>query len=256
MVIRLLRRRVGKEIPSWSIAFREPAETHTFEVRLPSLTAGMWFDAVFEATVSWLSPDRARRVRSLARIEREVIQAASHYSAGYVLGDKGRAEADIACALIERGVFGQQAVREIAVAVKLSADPEDLALERERERLGHRAEVYRAQHTACMERVAELRRDVLSDPVIARVWWFEQHRDRLGEVGRAGEALDLMVTAADAADTGGGERSAAIDPILDAFLAEAQDYERDAILKTLVQMLENFDHQDLADRLRERWPNT
>ncbi|WP_436889980.1 hypothetical protein [Nocardiopsis dassonvillei] len=246
---------MGNEIPSWSIAFKEPAETHTFEVRLPSCTDGMWFEATFEVTVSWKSPDRARRVRSLARIEREIIRSASDHSAGYVLGDKGRAEADIACALIENGVFGQEAVREIAVVVKLSADSEDLALERERERLGHRAEVHRAQHEACMGRVDELRRDVLCDPIVARVWWFEQHRDRLGEVARAGEALDLMITTGDAVDAEDGGRSAVVDPILDALLVEAQDYERDAILKTLVQMLENFDHQDLADRLRERWPS-
>lgn len=253
MFARFLRRRLSGEIPAWSIAFRPPEETHTFESRLPSRTEGMWFQAVFETTVSWRVTATTERTRTLARTQREVIRLASQQTEQFVLGDHGRAEADLGCALVERGAFGQEQIRELAVKVSLSADPEDLTLERERERLGQRAEVHTAQHRARMRRVAELRHDVLNDPIIARVWWFEQHQTSLNDIARAGESLDLMIPSAEREGTTSSEP--ATDPILEAFLDGLEEWEVSAVLERLTTMLEGFERRDLVDRLRERWPS-
>ena len=253
MIGRFLRRWLGAETPAWSIGFRAPDETRTFQARLPSRTEGMWFDASFEMTVAWNGVGAVERTRALARVQREIIRSASERSAVFALGDRGQAGTDIACALIEQGTFGRQEIREVAVGVGVSADPEDLALERERERVGQRNEVHTALHRARMRRVAELRRDVLSDPVVARVWWFEQHPGRLNELESAGLALDLMISRPEDVVPPTRLATPQDDPVLDAFLSDLEEWEVADVLKRLTTMMEGFQRGDLAERLRARW---
>ncbi|WP_017570385.1 hypothetical protein [Nocardiopsis halotolerans] len=247
------RQRMRGDVPVWSIAFRAPDETRAFQARLPSRSGGMWFEAAFEATVSWNGAGAPARTRALARIQREVVRLSSERSARFHLGDRGTAEADIACALVEEWSLEQEEVRELAVTVVLTVDPDDLALERERERVGPQEEIHAALHQARMRRVRELRRDVLSDPLVARVWWFEQHPDRLNEVDRAGAALDLMATPEESADDLGPRQEGEEESVLDVFLSGLEEWELPAVLERLTTMLEGFERRDLADRLQRRW---
>lgn len=242
----------GRKVPVWSVAFRPPDETRTFQARMPSSAEGMWFEGTFEVTVSWNGTGVAARSRALARIQRELIRVAAEVSAGFALGDRGTAEADIACAVAEMKGVHEEAVREVAVSVTLTVDDEDMALDRERERVGPHNEVRKALHQARMERVRELRRDVLSDPQIARVWWYEQNPNLLHDIEEAGAALDAMATpAGEAEETEGGR---ADDPVLDAFLSGLEEWEVAPVLEKLATLLEGFERRDLVERLRNRWP--
>ncbi|MFJ9554532.1 hypothetical protein ACIRPH_11985 [Nocardiopsis sp. NPDC101807] len=245
----------GGEVPSWSIAFRSQDTTHAFQARVPTNTEGMWFEGAFEVTVSWNGAGAAARARALARIQREVIHMASKESAEFSLGDRGSAEAEIACGLAEARNFREEAVREVAVLVSLTADQEDLALDRERERVGPRKEIQRALHRASMERVSELRKDVLSDPQVARVWWYEQNPDLLHDIENAGAALDTMATSREEVAGAGEGREAQGDPVLDAFLKGLEEWEVPAVLERLTTLLEGFERPDLVNLLREKWPS-
>lgn len=246
----------GPDVPAWSIAFRSPDTTHTFQARVASATEGMWFQGAYEAIVSWNGAGNAARAGAVARIQREIIRMASKVSVNFPLGDRGTAEAEIACAIADARGFREESVREVAVSVSLTVDEEDLALERERERVGPRSEVDRALHRVRMERVGELQRDVLSDPQVARVWWYEQNPDLLHEIEKAGEALDMLamspeeMTARDDPRTEVGD-----DPVLDAFLSGLEEWEVPGALGRLTTMLDGFERRDLVERLRERWPN-
>lgn len=250
------RPRTRGDVPIWSIAFRAPDETRAFQARVPSRSEGMWFEADFEATVAWNGSGASARARALAHIQREVIRLASERSAQFHLGDRGTAEADIACALADGRFLQQEEVRDLAVTAVLAVDPDDMALERERERVGTQEEIRTALHQVRMRRVRELRRDVLSDPLVARVWWFEQNPDRLHEVEHAGAALDLMATPEEDSEGLRALREGEGDPVLDAFLSDLEDHERTSMLRRLTEILEAFERRDLIERLRNRWPQS
>lgn len=249
----------GRDVPAWSIAFRAPDTAHTFQARVKSATEGMWFEGSFDAVVSWNGSGNAARSRALARIQREIIRVASSVSENFPLGDRGTAEAEIACAIAETRGLREDSVREVGVTVALTVDKEDLALDRERERVGPRNEIDKALHRVRMERVEELQRDVLSDPQVARVWWYEQNPDLLHEIAKVGEALDMLATAPGGeaeqvtADTPRSEDEG--DPVLDAFLKGLDEWEAPRALGRLTTMFEGLGRSDLADRLRERWPS-
>lgn len=243
-------------VPAWSIAFRAPDTTHTFQARVASATEGLWFEGDFEAIVSWNGAGNAARAGALARIQREIIRMASGVSANFPLGDRGMAEAEIACAIAEARGFREERVREVAVSVSLTVDQEDLDLERERERVGPRSEVDRALHRVRMERVGELRRDVLSDPQVARVWWYVENPDLLHEIPKAGEALDMLAMLPEESTSEDTTRpEVGNDPVLDAFLSGLEEWEIPGVLDRLTTMLDGFERRDLVERLRERWPD-
>ncbi|WP_017608561.1 hypothetical protein [Nocardiopsis xinjiangensis] len=247
------RRNTRGEVPSWSIAFRPPDDTHAFQARVPTNAEGMWFDGSFEVIVSWNGASPVARARATARIQREVIRVATEVGARYCLGDRGTAEAEIACAVSDKQGFRDDAVRDVAVSVTLAADKDDLAIERERERVGPRNEVHKAIHRVRMQRVDELRRDVLSDPEVARVWWYEQNPEMLYEIEKAGEALDAMATTAEGATPAVGTGEGKADPILEAFVGGLDEEEKEAVLTRLTRMLEGLGRPDLAERLRQHW---
>lgn len=241
------------DTPVWSIAFRSPDTTVEFQARVPSATDGMGFEAAFEMTIAWNGAGTAAQARARALLQREVIRIAKGVSSGFTLGDRGSAEAEIGCALAEAKGTHEEVVREVAVLARLSVDKEDLDLERERERVGPRNEVERAAHRVRMERVRELQRDVLSDPQVARVWWYEQNPDLLHEIENAGAALDLMSTSGNRSGEAGEHRGGMDDPVLDAFLSGLSEWEVPSALERLTTMFEGLERRDLAERLRERW---
>ena len=258
----MITRRSGgerRDVPAWSIAFRAPDTAHTFQARVRSATEGMWFEGSFEAVVSWNGLGNAARSRALARIQREIIRVATSVSENFPLGDRGTAEAEIACAIAEARGLREESVREVGVTVSLTVDEEDLALDRERERVGPRNEIDKAVHRVRMERVGELQRDVLGDPQVARVWWYEQNPDLLHEIAKAGEALDMLITPpvdeAEEATAGVTGSEGGGDPVLDAFLKGLEPWEVPGALNRLTTMFEGLERRDLADRLRERWPS-
>ncbi|WP_017586983.1 hypothetical protein [Nocardiopsis ganjiahuensis] len=247
------RKRDGYETPVWSIAFRSPDTKVEFQARVPSASEGMGFEASFEVTIAWNGAGTAAQARARALVQRQVIQLAKKVSSGFSLGDRGSAEAEIACALAEEKGTREEVVREVAVLVTLAVDEEDLELERERERVGPRNEIHRAAHRARMDRVREIQRDVLSDPQVARVWWFEQNPDLLHDIENAGAALDLMSTPGAKAEGAAEQRGDTGDPVLDAFLGGLEEWEVPPALERLTTMLEGLERRDLADQLRERW---
>lgn len=247
------RRNTRGEVPSWSIAFRPPDDTHIFQARVPTNAEGMWFDGSFEAIISWNGASPVARARATARIQREVIRVATEVGVRYCLGDRGTAEAEIACAFSEKHGFRDATVRDVAVSVTLAADKDDLAIERERERVGPRNEVHRAVHRVRMQRVEELRRDVLSDSQIARVWWYEQNPEMLHEIEEVGIALDSMATTSEGTAPVPGMGEGEADPILEAFVGGLDEEEKEAVLTRLTRMLEGLGRPDLAERLRQHW---
>lgn len=247
------RKNTARQVPPWSIAFRAPDSTHTFRARIPTNADGLWFEGVFELIVSWNGAGAQARARATARLQREVIRVASGEGTRYCLGDRGTAEAEIACAFSEARTFQEDAVRDVAVSVTLTADEEDLELERERERVGPRREVHKALHRVRMERVGELRYDVLSDPQVARVWWYEQNPEQLHDIEEAGAALDTLVASTREATKAENTGEVGPDPVLDAFLSGLEEWEKPAVMERLTTMLEGFERRDLVERLRERW---
>ncbi|WP_017537347.1 hypothetical protein [Nocardiopsis halophila] len=241
-------------IPSWSIAFRAPEDYVEFETRLPSGNDGLWFDAAFAMEVTWNGFGKAERRRALAELQREVIKSAGAHSARFSLGDKGAAEAELKCELADDPIFERAEVRAHQVAVELAVDPEDMKLAKELEVFGPRNEIRSAAHRARMERVRELQRDVLVDSVLARVWWFEQHPEQLHAISEIGDKLDELLTPPEqvggiTAEGGHGTET----PVMDAFLADLEVWERSAIVDRLVTILEGFERTDLAERLRRQW---
>ncbi|MDA2805078.1 hypothetical protein [Nocardiopsis suaedae] len=244
-------------VPSWSIAFRAPDTQIEFEARLPSKNEGLWFEARFSLEVAWNGAGASARARMLAEFQRRIIGAASESSVGFSLGDKGAAEAELGCALFDEEVFDRAEVRDHKVLVSLTVDEGDMSLAKELELLGPRKEIQAAVHRGRMERVRELQRDVLVDSVLARVWWFEQHPDRLGQISEMGEMLDEMLTPPE--QVGGivnGDGDGGRESTMDAFLAGLEEWERPAMVDRLASILEGFERADLAERLRRQWVTT
>lgn len=237
-------------------------EQLVFTARLPTSSQGLWFDAAFDLTVIWYRAEDSEHARGRALLQSALIREAARRSADFPLGDHGRAQAEVACVLTEGGGFGVRAVHDLGVSVALTAHEEDLALERQRQLVWHRAEVAREEHRVRMQRVRELLEEVLHDPLVARVWWFEQHQERWNEIAQAGSALDLLsprqeytpetefrFTEGQSDGVGPSE-----DPVLDAFLSDLEKHERIAMLRRLTDILEGFERRDLVERLRVRWP--
>lgn len=236
-------------------------ERIVFFARLPTSSQGLWFDTAFDLLVTWYRVTEAERMRALTRLRSAAIHAASGRSERFALGDHGRAEAEISCALSTGDGFGEEAVHDVVVGLTLGARTEDLELERQRELVWHRAEIAREEHKVRLRRVEELAHEVLHDPLTARVWWFEQHQERWNEIAAAGAALDLLsprrahpsesgTPFPEAPEDVGGPSG---DPVLDAFLSGLEDWEKSSVLKRLTDILEAFERRDLAERLRGRW---
>ncbi|OOC54293.1 MULTISPECIES: hypothetical protein [Nocardiopsis] len=239
-------------------------ERLAFTARLPTSSQGLWFDASFDLVVVWYRAAGSEHARDRAVLQGALIREAARRSTDFALGDHGRAQAEVSCALTEGGGFGVRTIHDLGVGVALTAHEEDLALERQRQLVWHRAEVAREEHRVRMRRVQELREEVLHDPLVARVWWFEQHQERWNEIAVAGAALDLLSPCqVSGSDTGhawpGGTTSAEEpeeDPVLDAFLSGLEGHEKAAVLQRLTDILEAFERRDLAQRLREQWPQS
>ncbi|WP_028648217.1 hypothetical protein [Nocardiopsis sp. CNT312] len=232
-------------------------ETLAFPARLPSSGQGLWFDAAFDLAVTWHRNQDGDHVRDRARLQSSLIREAARRSSGFALGDHGRAQAEVSCALNGGGGSEVEAVHHLSVRVALTAHEEDLALERQRQLVWHRAEVAREEHRVRMRRVRELLEEVLHDPLTARVWWFEQHQDRWNEIAAAGAALDLL-SPRQVFTPGSGpvvqeDAEPGRDPVLDAFLSGLDDYQKAPVVQNLTELLEAFERRDLAERLRQRW---
>ena len=249
------RRRDKSGTPVWTVAFRPPDTEVRFQARVPSASEGLGFDAAFEMTIAWNGAGAAAQARVRALLQRQVIRIAKRVSGDFSLGDRGSAEAEIACALAEERGTHDELVREVAVLVTLSVDKEDLDLERERERVGPRHEIQKKAHLARMDRVRELQRDVLSDPQVARVWWYEQNPDLLHDIENAGAALDLMSSPGVKVEETSEHRRDTGDPVLDAFLGGLEEWEVPPVLQRLTTMLEGLERGDLADQFLKRWLN-
>ena len=250
-------RRGRPSIPSWSIAFRTPQSQIDFEVRLPSRNEGLWFGAQFSLEVAWNDVASSDRARMLAEFQRRIIRSSSERTADFSLCDRGAAEAELRCALLDEEAFGRAEVRGHMVVVSLTVDEEDVNLAKELELLGPRKEIQAAVHRGRMERVRELQRDVLVDSVLARVWWFEQHPDQLDRISEAGEMLDEMLTPPEqVSGIVNGDGDGGRESTMDTFLAGLEEWERPAMVDRLASILEGFERADLAERLRRQWATT
>ncbi|MFE9243843.1 hypothetical protein [Nocardiopsis sp. NPDC006938] len=260
----------GLPTPQWSTRESGPRpvqHTLTFTARLPSASDGLRFEAAFTLQAGLALPDELARNRVMESMKCEVLEVAHRTTDTYALGDHGLAEAALFRALNGPGGYPEAGVRETSVRAVLKVHEEDVALERQRERVGQRAQLARAEHRARMDRVRELVTEVFTDPLTARMWWFEQNQDRWSEIRGAGEALDLLVdqcarrdgTGSVEADTPAeeavaeGNGDAPADPILAAFLSGVTDQQREALLIRLTDILDAYSRPDLIRQLQQSW---
>lgn len=243
-------------------------ETFTFTVRLPSASDGLRFEAEFTVKADLYGNDEGERLQAMARVKDALVEAAYTISRAYALGDHGLAETRLFRGLNSLDDLDENDVDDLLVQVKLKVDEQDVALERQCERVEQRAQLARAEHRARMERVEELTTEVFRDPVTARMWWFEQNQDRWGDIKSAGAALEELVALCDRGDEPEGtftvdpvegavseqpEKAVPSDPILAAFLSGVDGKQREALLIRLTDILDAYERPDLIRRLHESW---
>ncbi|WP_159944388.1 MULTISPECIES: AAA domain-containing protein [unclassified Nocardiopsis] len=96
----------------------------SFTARLPSSGQGLWFDATFDLVVAWYWAAGGAHVRNRVLLQRTLIREAARHSEHFSLGDHGRAQAEVSCALAEGGDLGIGAVRELGVVAEVLAHAE------------------------------------------------------------------------------------------------------------------------------------
>ncbi|ASU85155.1 hypothetical protein CDO52_22285 [Nocardiopsis gilva YIM 90087] len=244
--------RTRGELPHWSIAFHQEPVTLTFSSRLPSSDAGLRFSAQFAMRLSFATPDTHTRSRLETEARREALVEAARETRHHTVADHGAAEAETACRLHGLDVFDSPRITAHDITVRITAEDEDIATVKRRERTAALAAVDAAEHEVRMRRVETLANDVLTDPLRARIWWYEQHPDRLLDVESAGRALETMI-ATRGRVVDGTQRFAPANSVIDGFLHSLPPDDREDVLERLVGLLTEFERDDLAETLQERW---
>ncbi|WP_017555667.1 hypothetical protein [Nocardiopsis baichengensis] len=90
-----------------------------FQARIPSADAGLCFHAYFRLAVDIVGVEEMERVRIRARLRRDVLRAASTAARAFTLGERGVAEAELTCLLLDHDLFDHPRVRDFTVEVRL-----------------------------------------------------------------------------------------------------------------------------------------
>ncbi|GAA1776716.1 hypothetical protein [Streptomonospora arabica] len=231
----------------WSSTLRGREEWLSFSSRLPSLDKGLWFTAAFELALRVSGRSRLRRQAAAGSARAEILEFAWKVAEGYSVADFGIAEADLSRKLIEEDVVSDSEITFGSVAVRLTADSEDVELVKERERWAPRSAIRAEEHRAQMEHLQRLTEDVYSDPAVALRWWYDRNPDGTEKLAAAKDNLRLVMSNAaedqSVADAAG---------LLSELLRDLESADREFVLERLALLFAGFGRRDLARRVRDR----
>jgi len=209
----------------------------TYQVRLSSEIPEAQFQAVIEAV--WppgTSPDQALR----SRAEQQLVRVARPVAAKHSVLD-----CDDAWAAIDQEFVRNASLRAVglseAMVTNLRAGPDD-------ERLAEKQEDLRRE-TALARAKAERLRELLADPVTARLWWLEDRPDKLEKL--AAEGKDGIFEKVANLFTESARHSAA-DPIAELirlFLQGLDARFRERLIDQLDVVFRAYERADLAASL-------
>ena len=210
----------------------------TYQVRLASKIPEAQFQAVIEAV--WppgTSPDQALR----SRAEQQLVLAVRPVAAKHSVLD-----CDDAWAAIDQALLGDAGLRDVglseAMVTSLRVGPDD-------ERLAENQETLRREAALARAKAGRLR-ELLADPVTARLWWLEDRPDKLeklvaeGKDGIFEKVADLFGES--------GRHSAAADPIAELirlFLEGLDARFREQLVDRLNIVFRAYERPDLAASL-------
>lgn len=205
--------------------------------RLPSNLAGASFDA--SAEVFW--DDRAPRnghgdpaAPAVAHVRAVATEIAETHS---VL-DGATVEHLMNVRLADpQPVPGRPGLRVYAnVRLMVDAESRDAAKEHER---------YRAK----VENWRMLRDQVLADPVMACVWWLDDHPERLQALPQMDSAFERLA-ALTVAGAGSGSDLVRVAQLLQRFVTGLEAVDRQRLVEAIGYVMANYGRQDLADELK------
>ncbi|MDA2811448.1 hypothetical protein O4J56_12465 [Nocardiopsis sp. RSe5-2] len=90
-----------------------------FQARVPSADDGLCFHAYFRVVLDIVGVDALERVRIAARIRRDVLRATAAAARAFSLAERGVAEAELTCLLLDHDLFDHPRVRDFTAEVRL-----------------------------------------------------------------------------------------------------------------------------------------
>lgn len=204
-----------------------------FEMRLPSDGEGIYFDAEFTVHYTETSANGSGGAEKavydhLRRVAEGVTRRSS------VL-DVTQVELAIN-AVIGRPVVVAEVVQvdRARVRLQIAAEMKEAARKREMRRLQ-------------VEELRHLQRTIFADPVLARLWWLDEHPDRLADLVKLDNAFDRLTALASTPSDGAGWEH--IAKVLESFVRDLKEIDKRFLIDRLAVIMMHYGRKDLADRL-------
>ncbi|MBV2364007.1 hypothetical protein ACFPZ0_05005 [Streptomonospora nanhaiensis] len=232
----------------WSAALRGTEEWLSFPARLPSTDEGLWFSAEFELALRITSRSRIRRQSAASEVRTRVVEFSGHVARTFSVADFGLAEAEVSRRLLEDEIVHDPEIAFGSIAVRVTADPEDIELVKLRERCGPRSTIQAEEHRSQMRHLQRLTEDVYSDPAVALRWWFDRNPERVHDLATAAGQLRLVLDEVKNDTIPGVE---AAGTAVSELLSGLDHRDRALVIDRLSLLLSGFGRRDLAKRLME-----
>jgi hypothetical protein len=229
------------------ITRRSDPTVTTFRVRLPSELR----EAQFQATIRMEWPPGRHIDRVLQSVvEQHLLGAARSAAKNYSVLDPHEA-----CAAIDLELFGHLQpegtdIYPVAASVaEIAADLEDQHLAESQEALRRQTALAQAERTEEVKRLRILGDEILTDPMLARLWWLDGKPDRLEKLVELGnnkvfeDVVGLLSTPAE---------QLAAEPITELIRIFLQDLDppyREQLIRQLQFVFRSYERIDLAGKL-------